>query len=193
MFSDILIFVLIYILPIAFVFLLLFTFGEHAFFKGKIHKIENELKQKTRLLENHPSEWIEVQKLHEKEINLKQSRIVKTLATILSLSLIANIALGVNRINSTDSQKQYNDGYTVGYNDGYDDGQSNRASIQSANDQWTDNDYESSSDYAENTVYVTDTGSKYHQCRCQYLRESCHEVSLSDAQSEGYTACSVCW
>ena len=46
-------------------------------------------------------------------------------------------------------------------NDGYDDGQSNRVSTQSNKDQWTNDDY------AENTVYITDTGSKYHQYGCQ--------------------------
>ena len=128
---------------------------------------------------------IEYNQLNNKSI--KQSKAIKRLVLILCLSLITNIVFGINGINPADSQQLYNDGYTVGYNDGYDDGQSNRVSTQSNKDQWTNDDY------AENTVYITDTGSKYHQYGCQYLRESCHEVSLSDAQSEGYTACSVCW
>lgn len=42
------------------------------------------------------------------------------------------------------------------------------------------------------TVYVTDTGSKYHSYGCQYLRESCHGMTLYQAKQAGYTACSRC-
>lgn len=42
------------------------------------------------------------------------------------------------------------------------------------------------------TVYVTDTGSKYHRSSCSYLKNSSHAVSLSDALACGYTACSRC-
>ncbi len=50
----------------------------------------------------------------------------------------------------------------------------------------------SSSDYSTVTVYVTDTGEKYHRSGCQYLRNSKHEIDLSQAQALGYTACSRC-
>lgn len=50
----------------------------------------------------------------------------------------------------------------------------------------------SSSDYSTVTVYVTDTGEKYHRSGCQYLSHSKHEIYLSQAQSAGYTACSRC-
>lgn len=42
------------------------------------------------------------------------------------------------------------------------------------------------------TVYVTDTGSKNHSYGCQYLRESCHGMTLYQAKQAGYTACSRC-
>ncbi|MFZ5688622.1 MAG: thermonuclease family protein [Bacillota bacterium] len=44
----------------------------------------------------------------------------------------------------------------------------------------------------EVTVYVTDTGSKYHTAGCQYLRKSQHPISLSNAKAQGYTPCSKC-
>ena len=44
----------------------------------------------------------------------------------------------------------------------------------------------------EQTVYITDTGEKYHRYGCQYLRESCHPISLSTAQGLGYTPCKRC-
>lgn len=46
--------------------------------------------------------------------------------------------------------------------------------------------------FADTTVYITDTGEKYHCSGCKYLRSSCHAISLSDAVNNGYTACSVC-
>ena|SRR5712692_4685345 len=41
------------------------------------------------------------------------------------------------------------------------------------------------------TVYITRTGRKYHKLSCRHLR-SVISISLSDAESRGYTACSVC-
>ena len=49
-----------------------------------------------------------------------------------------------------------------------------------------------SSDTNELTVYITDTGSKYHRSGCRYLSRSKHAISKSDALSRGYDACSVC-
>ena len=42
------------------------------------------------------------------------------------------------------------------------------------------------------TVYVTKTGEKYHRAGCRYLSRSQIAISLSDAQGQGYTPCSVC-
>lgn len=50
----------------------------------------------------------------------------------------------------------------------------------------------SASDTNERTVYITDTGSKYHRSGCRYLSRSEHAISLSDALARGYDACSVC-
>lgn len=43
------------------------------------------------------------------------------------------------------------------------------------------------------TVYVTKTGAKYHRSGCQYLKKSKIAISLDNAKSQGYTACSKCW
>ena len=42
------------------------------------------------------------------------------------------------------------------------------------------------------TVYITDTGSKYHSYGCRYLKSSCSAVTLQRAKSLGLTPCSVC-
>ena len=41
----------------------------------------------------------------------------------------------------------------------------------------------------EQTVYITDTGSKYHNAGCRHLKESRHAISLSEAQARGYEPC----
>lgn len=43
------------------------------------------------------------------------------------------------------------------------------------------------------TVYITETGEKYHRSGCQYLRNSKIEISLETAKARGYTPCSKCW
>lgn len=43
------------------------------------------------------------------------------------------------------------------------------------------------------TVYITNTGSKYHRSGCQYLKKSQIGISLNDATARGYTACSKCY
>lgn len=42
------------------------------------------------------------------------------------------------------------------------------------------------------TVYVTNTGSKYHRWGCQYLWNSSIAVALDYALASGYTPCSRC-
>lgn len=41
------------------------------------------------------------------------------------------------------------------------------------------------------TVYVTETGSKYHTAGCQYLRKSKIPILLNEAKRH-YTPCSKC-
>lgn len=42
------------------------------------------------------------------------------------------------------------------------------------------------------TVYVTNSGTKYHRWGCQYLKDSCYSISLSEAVRDGYEPCSKC-
>lgn len=42
------------------------------------------------------------------------------------------------------------------------------------------------------TVYVTDTGTKYHNSGCRYLSESSRAIDLDTAITQGYTACQAC-
>ncbi|MGA9773217.1 MAG: hypothetical protein WBV94_29570 [Blastocatellia bacterium] len=47
-------------------------------------------------------------------------------------------------------------------------------------------------DKKEQTVYVTNTGKKYHRDGCQYLSRSQIPIKKSEAINKGYTACSRC-
>jgi micrococcal nuclease len=42
------------------------------------------------------------------------------------------------------------------------------------------------------TVYITDTGRKYHKDGCRYLALSKKPIPLKDAKAKGLTACSAC-
>lgn len=42
------------------------------------------------------------------------------------------------------------------------------------------------------TVYITNTGAKYHSGWCRYLSKSKIPISLSEAMASGYGPCSVC-
>ena len=44
----------------------------------------------------------------------------------------------------------------------------------------------------DRTVYVTNTGEKYHSAGCSSLRKSSIPMSISDAQAQGYTPCGNC-
>lgn len=42
------------------------------------------------------------------------------------------------------------------------------------------------------TVYITNTGNKYHTAGCQYLKKSKIAIDLDSAKAEGYEPCSKC-
>ena len=91
------------------------------------------------------------------------------------------------------NSERYNDGYKSGYESGYYDGSGGYNNLYesfsySSNDSYYEDD---SSSYT--TVYITRTGSKYHQSWCSYLSESKIAISLSDALDRGYDDCSRCW
>jgi nitrate/TMAO reductase-like tetraheme cytochrome c subunit len=42
------------------------------------------------------------------------------------------------------------------------------------------------------TVYITDTGNKYHRSNCRTLKKSKTKTSLKRAKADGYEPCKVC-
>lgn len=82
-------------------------------------------------------------------------------------------------------------GYDAGYNSGYEKGKkSASANSRPSTPQITVPAI--TAPRQTKTVYVTETGSKYHSYGCRYLKDSCFPMSLSDAKANGYTPCSVC-
>lgn len=49
-----------------------------------------------------------------------------------------------------------------------------------------------SNQVTSSTVYITNSGTKYHEAGCRYLTSSKISISLTDAKNRGYTPCSVC-
>ena len=111
----------------------------------------------------------------------------------------------------TSAQESYDKGYQEGYDKGKEEAeaaaQAAKETAAAASSQTSRsvsagstssgstsaNTSTTSSSYGDSvTVYVTDTGSKYHMAGCQYLRQSQHARTLSQAKSQGYTACSRC-
>ena len=94
------------------------------------------------------------------------------------------------------------DGYDIGYKTGYDTGvtlaydagyQKGLAEASGLTEQEEQAEPSTeSSDSEEITVYVTDTGSKYHRASCGSLWNSCHEITLSQAVASGYGPCGSC-
>lgn len=72
-------------------------------------------------------------------------------------------------------------GFSNGYISGYYDGRSEDRSRLAF-----------PSDCLDDTVYITETGSKYHQDGCQYLHSSQIPTTRLDAIADGYFRCSRC-
>lgn len=83
----------------------------------------------------------------------------------------------------------YKNGEDNGYDTGYSDGRSD--AFEYINE-WLYNHYGDGADeYYSQTVYVTDTGDKYHREGCSYLLSS-NPITLRQAINRGYTPCSRC-
>ena len=89
----------------------------------------------------------------------------------------------------------YNAGYEDGEYDGYNAGYKDAKSVNSSASSKNGNKSSGGGTLVPISVkvYVTDYGSKYHRWGCQYLWDSANAISLSQAISRGYTACSKCW
>ena len=90
----------------------------------------------------------------------------------------------------------YSEGYDQGKEDGYDEGKEDGfAEDLSSPDNYEGNTY-SVGQPGASSVYVTPSGSKYHQSWCRYVANKTnlsYYNSASEAEAAGYDACSVCF
>lgn len=98
-------------------------------------------------------------------------------------------------------QEGYDEGYDVGYDEGYDAGHQEgylegRFSITSQSNTnastYTNTD---ENEAVAGTVFVTQTGDKYHENGCRYISGKDNLItysSASEAEAYSYTPCSVC-
>ena len=91
------------------------------------------------------------------------------------------------------SSDAYNNGYNKGYDKGYADGKEDSESASNTSGSTYSYSTGISDPGYSQIVYITETGSKYHNWGCQYLSQSCIKVSIEYALDQGLTACSKCW
>ncbi|KAF5034576.1 hypothetical protein DSECCO2_594680 [anaerobic digester metagenome] len=116
---------------------------------------------------------------NQKEVNQERFREIKALK-IFSFVLIF-VCLLLSVASYYNGKSEYKNGYESGYNIGYVAGQ-----------QDTKKTYSSPRHNSRATVYVTPSGTKYHEKGCQYLNEGGIPISLKEAKSGGYSPCSKC-
>ena len=88
--------------------------------------------------------------------------------------------------------KSYERGRSVGYEDGYGDGYFD-AGVEFSQRSSSGYSTKSSTRTSQSDiVYVTRTGTKYHKAGCSYLKSKI-EMTLEEAEDEGYTPCSRCY
>lgn len=116
-------------------------------------------------------------------------------AVVLAIALVVSNDMGYDSGYARGYDDGNYDGYDVGYDDGYDSGytkgqKSVSASSSSLYKTWTSPSGNTTLTQ-QPTVYITETGTKYHQSWCSYLKSSI-PVYLSTAKESGYTPCSRC-
>ena len=175
----------------------------------KLTKIPNESQEPVRTLSDIIEELPEVKMLNAKASRWK--RLFVALAVVFAVA-VGGLGFACSQFyTSQDSlasewedgyAQGKADGYTVGYDEGFAAGASQSFAIQQEAVQAEDpTPAESepepevstgSSGSDEVIVYVTDTGTKYHQSWCSSLWNSSHEKTLSQAIAAGYAPCKNC-
>lgn len=128
-----------------------------------------------------PTQYLEILKLELEKIgrpsNYERVKKQRNVLSVLSAALAIALLVCVFPIGA----KKYSDGYTTGYDFGYEEGVQDTKSA-----------YSKQSNNGGVTVYITPSGTKYHEKGCPYLHDDGISISLKKAKEEGYTACSKC-
>lgn len=118
----------------------------------------------------------ENEKLDQFYLNqFKSSKFKKTFVSFLAAAL-AICCIGLSVFCYYNGKSMYQQGEAVGYTQGVADTKSKYSASNSSGVK----------------VYVTPSGSRYHEKGCEYLSDKAFSISLKDAKKNGYTACSKC-
>lgn len=124
-------------------------------------------------------------------------KIVFALCALLVFSCSAYLSYqaGIQKGMESGYNKGYAEGIEVGKETGYNEGYAAGCSQAKKDEESApENPVLAALTRNQNaTVYITDTGNKYHRNGCQYLHSSKTAITRSAAISRGYSACSVCW
>lgn len=82
-------------------------------------------------------------------------------------------------------------GWSEDYSSGS-SGDSSSGSSYSSDRYYGSNRYHILPNDTSRTVYITETGTKYHTINCQYVKKSCIGIPINSAIDSGFTRCSRC-
>lgn len=105
----------------------------------------------------------------------KASKFKKTFVSFLAVAL-AICCIGLSVFCYYNGKSMYRKGEASGYEQGVADTKSKYSASNSSGVK----------------VYVTPSGSRYHEKGCDYLSDKAFPISLKEAKKNGYTACSKC-
>jgi uncharacterized membrane protein YfhO len=104
--------------------------------------------------------------------------------------VVAVLIIGAIIFHSYAVDNSYQRGYEEGYDKGYSVASKEYTTV--LEETYMDGYYNRVNSNVSGTVYVTDSGTKYHKPNCSYLKSK-RAVTLSDALALGYDACSRCY
>lgn len=118
----------------------------------------------------------ENEKLDQFYLNqFKSSKFKKTFVSFLAAAF-AVCCIGLSVFCYYNGKSMYQKGEAAGYAQGVADTKSKYSAPNSSGAK----------------VYVTPSGSRYHEKGCDYLSDNAFSISLKEAKKNGYTACSKC-
>lgn len=94
------------------------------------------------------------------------------------------------------TRASYSEGYDQGKEDGYDEGKEDGFAEDLSSYNNGEDNTASVDQPGASAVYVTPSGSSYHQSWCRYVKNKTnlsYYNNASEAESAGYDACSVCF
>ena len=138
------------------------------------------------------------------EENKKISQSTKICITVIILLLIGMCIGGYFLYNyAYDEGKlvyagDYDNGYNEGFSDGYKKGYNTAQDLNKTSQMEQNNDtgYLTTDTAPKGTVWMTPSGEKYHKGWCRYIdgrNDLSYCYSAEEAESYGYTPCSVCY